>query len=331
MHYASPTMGRHATLAPRRTVAVRRRAWALLLPALFFLPAGLSGQEAAPASEEAAPAADAQEAAPATGARPCEESYLDSGGVDLRYLDCGAGDPVILLHGFALNAEMNWLPTGLLASLPAEFRLLALDQRGHGRSDKPQDPEAYGRALAMDVLDLMDALGIEKADVVGYSMGGWIALYLVARHPERIRAAVVGGNGWSPPGSSMPEEVSPWLPALERVAREGGSITDVLWQPGWPEATPEMRAGLDSNDAAALVAVMRGMGGLDVPAASLQGNDVPVLAVIGSDDFLRRAADALVEVKPDVELVVLPERNHVTALFDPELERAVLRFLRARP
>lgn len=315
MSFEPSAAARHSTRVRSRPDSARQRAAVLLFPALLLLPAVGAGQEPAATTE----------------ALPCQESFFDSGGVDLRYLDCGAGDPVILLHGFALSAEMNWLPTGLLASLPAEFRLLALDQRGHGRSDKPHDPEAYGSTLATDVLDLMDALGIGRAAVVGYSMGGLIALHLAARHPERIRAAVVGGNGWSPPGGSMPAEVRPWLAALEKIAQEGGSITDALWQPGWPEATPEMRAGLDSNDAAALVAVMRGMGALNVPATALRDNDVPLLAIVGSDDFLRPAAEALLEVKPNVELLVLPERDHVTALFDPELERAVLRFLRARP
>ena len=226
---------------------------------------------------------------------------------------------------------MNWFPTGLLASLPAEYRLLAVDQRGHGRSDKPHDPAAYGASFARDVVNLLHALEIEKAHIVGYSMGGWIALFLAAEHPDRIRSIVVGGNGWRPPGSGPPEEVRPWLAALDRIAEDGGSVTDALWQPGWPEATPEMRAGLDTNDAAALAAVLRGMSTLDVAEEALRYNPIPTLAVIGSDDFLRPAADALVEVKPNVELVVLPERNHATALFDPGLESAVLEFLRAQP
>ena len=276
--------------------------------------AGLSGQEPAPSDPPA-----------------CEESFLDSDGIGVRYLDCGSGDPVVLLHGFALSAEMNWLPTGLLGSLPAEFRLLAIDQRGHGRSDKPHDPGAYGAAFAEDVINLLDALQIVKADIVGYSMGGWIALYLAAEHPDRIRSIVVGGNGWRPPGSGPPEEVRPWLAALDKIAAEGGSVTDALWQPEWPEATPEMRAGLDANDAGALAAVLRGMGALDLAEASLRENRIPTLAVIGADDFLRPSADALVEIKPVVELVVIPERNHATALFDPGLEAAVLEFLRAQP
>jgi pimeloyl-ACP methyl ester carboxylesterase/Fe2+ transport system protein FeoA len=300
--------------APRRRPHSAGLCLAILgLSAAIFPATDVAGQEPAPAAE-----------APA-----CEENFFDSDGVNLRYLDCGTGDPVFLLHGFALTAEMNWFPTGLLASLPAEFRLLALDQRGHGRSDKPHEPARYGNAFAGDILNLMDDLGIEKAHVVGYSMGGWIALYLAAEHPERIRTVVVGGNGWRPPGDGLPEEVRPWLVALEKIAKEGGSITDAMWQPGWPEPPPQMRAGLDSNDATALVAVLRGMGTLDVPAESLQENDVPTLAVVGADDFLRLAAEALVEVKPNVELVVLPERNHATALFDPELERAVLDFLHA--
>jgi pimeloyl-ACP methyl ester carboxylesterase len=301
--------------APRRLpTALRRWPADLLLASLLLVPASLRSQEPDAAAEEPT----------------CEEGFFDSNGVNLRYLDCGAGDPVILLHGFALSAEMNWFPTGLLASLPAEFRLLALDQRGHGRSDKPHDPSAYGAAFADDVIEVMDTLELRTALVVGYSMGGWIALYLAAEYPDRIRSIVVGGNGWRPPGSGPPEEVRPWLAALEEIAEQGGSVTDALWQPGWPEATPEMQAALDADDAGALVAVLRGMGTLDVAAEALQENEIPTLAVVGENDFLRPSADALVEIKPNVELVVLPELNHATALFDPGLELAVLEFLRAQ-
>ena len=191
--------------------------------------------------------------------------------------------------------------------------------------------QAFTLAFADDVLNLMDALGLDEADVAGYSMGGWIALYLAAHHPERIRAAVVGGNGWRPAGDGPPEEVRPWLAALEKIAKEGGSITDALSAPGWPEPTPEMRAGLDANDASALAAVLRGGGTLDVPIEALRDNEVPTLAVVGADDFLRPSAEELAQVKPNVRLVLLPGRNHVTAIFEPGFERAVLEFLREQP
>ena len=272
-----------------------------------------------------------QDAVPEAEAPVCEESRFDSDGVGLRYLDCGAGEPVILLHGFALTAEMNWAPTGLLEALPAAYRLVALDQRGHGRSDKPHDPAAYGSAFAEDVLRLMDHLGIESAYLVGYSMGGRIALKLLVDHPDRVRAAVLGGQGWRPPGSGLPEPVRPWAAALDEISDGGGSVTDALWPPDWPPPTPQMRAGLDANDPQALVAVLRGLAGLDVTAEALADNHVPTLAVFGEEDWGRPAVEALAELKPRVTVVALPGSDHLSAIVDPGLERAVLEFLRAQP
>ncbi len=258
------------------------------------------------------------------------ERFFDSDGVRIRYLDLGEGEAVVLLHGFALSAEVNWGLTGLLASLPEKYRMLALDQRGHGRSDKPHDPEDYGLAFVEDVIRLLDALEIEKAHVVGYSMGGTLALRLAADHPDRVRSVVIGGAGWAPPGTPLPPGLQEWPAKIERIAEEGGSLTDAMWLPGWPDPTPEIRAFLDSNDARALAAVLKAMPAADPTMASVRAIDVPVLAVIGEADFARPAVDALADVKPDVEVAVLAGKNHATAVFDAELGQVVLNFLRAQ-
>ena len=259
------------------------------------------------------------------------DQFFDAGGVRIRYVDVGEGDPVILLHGFALGVEMNWAPTGLLESLPGEFRLIALDLRGHGKSDKLGEPEGYGPEFVNDVLRLMDHLGIGQAYVVGYSMGGRIALKLLTEHRDRVRAAVLGGSGWAPPGTPPPAEIRAWIPGLQAVTEGEGTVTEVLWQPGWPEPPPEWRAALDANDAGALAAVLLSLEGLSVSEAALRDSPVPVLAVVGEDDFVRPAVDALAAVRPDVNVVLLPGSNHATALVDPGLEQAVLSFLRAQP
>lgn len=259
------------------------------------------------------------------------DQFFDADGVRLRYVDVGEGDPVILLHGFALGVEMNWAPTGLLESLPGEFRLIAVDLRGHGKSDKPGESDGYGPEFVNDVLRLMDHLGIRQAYVVGYSMGGRIALKLLTEHPDRVRAAVLGGSGWAPPGTPPPAEIRGWIPGLQAVVEGEGSVTEVLWQPGWPEPPPEWRAALDANDAGALAAVLLSLEELSVTEAALRDSPVPILAVVGEDDFARPSVDALAAIRPDVTVVLLPGSNHATALVDPGLERAVLSFLRAQP
>ena len=259
------------------------------------------------------------------------ERFFDSDGVGIRYLDLGEGEAVVLLHGFALSAEVNWGLTGLLDSLPQEYRMLALDQRGHGRSDKPHGPEDYGLEFVEDVVRLLDALEIEKAHIVGYSMGGTLALRLAADHPDRVRSVVIGGAGWAPPGTPLPPGLQEWPAKIERIAEEGGSLTDAMWLPGWPDPTPEIRAFLDSNDARALAAVLRSRPEWDdLTAASVRAIGVPVLAVIGEVDFARPAVDALAGVKPDVEVAVLAGKDHATTVFDAELGQVVLEFLRAQ-
>ena len=104
---------------------------------------------------------------------------------------------MILVHGLALNMLGNWMLPRVFQRLSRRYRVIALDNRGHGKSDKPYDPAQYGLELVDDVVRLMDHLGIAKAHVVGYSLGGFITLKLALRHPDRLLSAAPCGAGWS--------------------------------------------------------------------------------------------------------------------------------------
>ncbi len=122
-------------------------------------------------------------------------AYFDSKGVQIYYEEHGKGEPVVLVHGFASRAEHNW-GADWFDHLGAHYRVVALDCRGHGKSAKPHEPEAYaGETMGDDVIRLMDHLGIRRTLLMGYSMGGRIALGLLRSHPERLRAVVLGGIG----------------------------------------------------------------------------------------------------------------------------------------
>src|SRR5437763_145494 len=120
-----------------------------------------------------------------------------NGAVEIAYLDEGEGDPIVLVHGFASNKETNWVMPGWTTTLRRDHRrVIALDNRGHGQSAKLYDPADYHTDLmAGDVAALIAHLGLERADVMGYSLGARITAVLAARHPERVRAVILGGVG----------------------------------------------------------------------------------------------------------------------------------------
>jgi pimeloyl-ACP methyl ester carboxylesterase len=121
--------------------------------------------------------------------------FFDSAGIKIHYSDVGAGEAVVLVHGFASTVEHNWGGTGWIAALSKKYRVIAVDVRGHGLSDKPREPRSYGYAnMGADVTRLMDHLGIERALLMGYSMGASIAIELMLSRPERFRAIVLGNR-----------------------------------------------------------------------------------------------------------------------------------------
>src|SRR5882724_6574968 len=120
-----------------------------------------------------------------------------NGAVEIAYLDEGEGDPIVLVHGFASSKNVNWVYPGWVSELTkAGRRVVALDNRGHGDSSKLYDPEDYHiGTMTGDVRALMDHLGIARADIMGYSLGGRIAAYFAYSSTERVRSAILGGIG----------------------------------------------------------------------------------------------------------------------------------------
>ena len=152
-----------------------------------------------------------------------EEARFESDGVEIRYVTAGEGDPVILVHGFSASAAANWMLPGVFSRLSQSYRVIAIDARGHGGSDKPREPEAYGEKMAKDVVNLMDHLEIDRAHVGGYSMGAFITMKLIASAPERLRSAIVGGAGWM-----RPEEHRSLMDAVADSLESGGGVTPLL-------------------------------------------------------------------------------------------------------
>lgn len=244
---------------------------------------------------------------------------FDSDGVEIAYQVEGGGPPIVLVHGFAASISMNWKVTGWLKALTgAGRRIVALDCRGHGRSGKPHDPDAYGGdRMPADVIRLMDHLDLERADLMGYSMGGLISTYLLAHHPERFSSVVLAGIG---SGAISRQRFDPGKVADALTASESGSIDNEV---GRAFRTFAEQAG---NDLVALSAIMRSRRALVTPE-ELARVEKPVLVVVGEKDDLVGDPRPLADAIPGSRLVLIPDRDHLTAVPDRRYKQAVLGFL----
>lgn len=258
--------------------------------------------------------------------------YFDSAGVRIQYTDQGSGEPVILVHGFGVNQDINWRQPGIIDRLVKHYRVVALDLRGHGLSDKPHDPAAYGQEMAWDVVRLMDHLHLPKAHVVGYSMGGFITLKLTTLAPERLISAMPCGMGWR---EATPEETAPLLQLAADL--EAGKGFDVLFAqispPGKTPGAGEMAAinlaMAAYNDKLSLAAAMRSFAGLAVTQEALRNCRVPVETVVGSEDPLRKGTDVMDAIMPGHKTIVIPGTDHISTLRDVRFADAVEAFLDA--
>src|SRR4030088_751368 len=204
-------------------------------------------------------------------------------GVDIAFLDEGKGDPIVLVHGFAPPAQVNWVYPGWVATLTrAGRRVIALDNRGHGGSSKLYDPTAYHSArMADDVRALLDHLGLGRADVMGYSMGARITAFFALAHPTRLRRAVFGGLG-----SHLVEGVG--LPESIADALEAPTLADVHDPTG---RVFRAFAEQTRSDLAALAACIRGSR-QTLSRDQLGSIRAPVLVAVGTQDTVAGSGPA---------------------------------------
>lgn len=241
-----------------------------------------------------------------------------NGPVEIAYIDEGEGDPIVLIHGFGSNAGVNWVYPGWVSTLTkAGRRVVALDNRAHGASSKLYDRADYSLPImADDVLALMDHLNIERADVMGYSLGSRIAATLALHHPERVRALIIGGLGYGLIEGGGPDE-------RVALALEAPSIDDVTDPMG-----RMFRAFADQtrSDRPALAACLRGSRQWLTPeqAASITP---PTLIAVGTKDDVGGSAHKLHEIMTHAEVLDIPDRDHMRAVGDRVYKEGVLAFL----
>lgn len=261
------------------------------------------------------------------------DQYFDSDGVRIRYLDEGQGEPILLIHGFGMDIERNWHARGVWQGLKKDgYRVIGVDVRGHGKSDKPQRPEDYGTNVTKDIANLLDHLGLKKVHINGYSMGGSVALSFLISYPERCKSAIVGGQGWvdpDAPGSSTTNIIVEGLESGQGIK----PLMKFLHPKGAPPLTEEeLNAGSDAflarNDALAMASVLRGGFG-KVTRADLEKNTVNTLLIAGGNDPLSARALLLSDIMPHVELLLISEATHGTTVKHPQYLQAIETFVDA--
>ena len=247
---------------------------------------------------------------------PC----LDSWGVKIHYETFGQGRPVVLLHGFPLSFQLNWVGTGWVEPLLSVRRVVGLDCRGFGQSGKPHDPEAYGvPTMAADVLRLMDHFGIDKADLLGYSMGSMISAHLLFNHSERFTSVILSGAG----DLFHPDREKQMRRSVDFLRIEDPSqITDPFGK-----VFRALADGIPNNDRLALAACAQRLFE-PVRPVDFAGVDIPVLFVSGADDTETGSPAAMAAATPGSKLVLIPDTNHFTVIPDQRFKDAVVAFLR---
>lgn len=249
--------------------------------------------------------------------------FFNSDGLKIHYETFGRGKPIVLVHGWGADIKRNWVNTGWVEALEPVRRVVALDCRGHGQSDKPRNPEVYSYGtMAQDVLHLMDHLSIAKADIFGYSMGAFMAVYLLGHHKGRFTSVIMGGIG-DETEESM--DARPIADAL--LAEDPSQISDpvgLAWR-AWAESDP-------NNDLEALAASALQMWpesfAIQVGGAGLADVDIPVLIVNGENDYpYVESDDKLAGAIPGARLVTIPDTDHFSVVADPRFKEAVLAFL----
>jgi pimeloyl-ACP methyl ester carboxylesterase len=269
------------------------------------------------------------------------DEVFDSNGVKIRYVTEGKGEAVVLIHGWMGDSSMWGRDqsgnTKLNTAGAKGFQLIALDCRGHGKSDKPHDPEMYGPEMAADVVRLLDHLKIAKAHLVGYSSGAFIAGKVAATHPERVLSVVYAGQaplvaGAKATGTSEVE-------IFAKVVDEGkdlGSYILAVTPPGRPKPTERQARMIASflyagKDVKAFAAAGRSFKYLAVTEGQLSRCKAPILFIHGGNESVHvkdRVADAR-KLLGRGEFKVVEGGDHITTLARPEFASAIVEFLRS--
>ena len=233
--------------------------------------------------------------------------YANNQGVRVHYKIEGAGPPLILQHGFTDSLE-SWYENGYVETLKRDFRLILVDARGHGASDKPHDLDAYVmERRTADIVAVLDDLGVENAHYFGYSMGGWIGFGMAKHAPGRLMGLIVGGTHPGPRTRAGHPMLQP------DIILQGAAAIPGTWD---APLSPALTTRVLSNDMEAIrAAVPEDPGCIDI----LPSMTMPCLLIAGGEDRVHGLAQAAAAAIPDAAFVTIPGLAHVGTLHRADL------------
>jgi pimeloyl-ACP methyl ester carboxylesterase len=230
--------------------------------------------------------------------------FTASDGVKIRYLTAGTtGSWVVLIHGYSDSAQRMWFTTGIAPALAKNHRVVALDNRNHGESDKPQ-PNGSGRA--MDVIELMDHLKIQKAHIHGYSMGGGMTGQLLAIAPERFITAGFGGSGLTETDPDLRAKAAAMDDKLPKA--EGRDAEAMERFRSRVAAARPTRGATPANNAAATATPA------PAPVVDVSKLSIPIIAINGSFDSPYSKTHRLWREARTFQNIILAGKTHLTAI-----------------
>ncbi len=240
-------------------------------------------------------------------------------GRELAFRDVGEGQPILLIHGFASSAAINWEGPGWIEPLTeAGYRVICFDNRGHGGSSKFYEESDYGlEIMAADAGELLDHLRVEKAHVMGYSMGGRISAMLAYKQPEKVEKLVLAGNGYNMVDGGFPSS----------DIRDGllaDSFDDIETETG---KAFRFFAEQTKSDLKALAACIMGVRS-PIEKELFAKLEADTLVTIGTEDTVAQNGEKLAEIIPNAVFKPIPKRNHMNAVGDKVYKQNVLEFLK---
>ncbi len=321
----------HQILAPLKEKNVP--AELVTLPGVGHAPTGEEMKKLVASVERGVEWFDKYLAAPEMPAKSAGagDQYFDSAGAKIHYVVEGEGEPVILVHGFTSHIK-DWQRSEILPKLSKRFQVIAFDHRGHGDSEKLVDPQQYGVEMAADVLRLMDHLKIEKAHIVGYSLGGVITEYLLVNHPDRFITGTIGGMGWIKPGDPRMALLNELAKSLETGEGLGALLVRTQPASDVKRTSEEINGEAQSmlaQDRKARAACLRGIPQLIISEEQLKRITLPAIAIVGSVDPWKVTVDEMAKVMPNLKVHVIEGTNHETCPGSPKFVEEIMTFVGA--